>query len=66
VDAGTRAGGPGVTEIVEIKGRGHALTIDGGWREVADTTLVFVQRFASATPAQIRSTGAGGSARVPP
>lgn len=35
----------GVTEIVEIPGRGHALTIDSGWREVADTALVFVQRF---------------------
>jgi non-heme chloroperoxidase len=36
---------PGVTEIVEIKGRGHALTIDSGWEEVADTALRFVQRF---------------------
>lgn len=36
----------GVTEIVEIPGRGHALTIDSGWREVADTALGFVQRFA--------------------
>jgi non-heme chloroperoxidase len=35
----------GVTEIIEIKGRGHALTIDHGWREVADTALEFVQRF---------------------
>ena len=35
----------GVTEFVEIPGRGHALTIDSGWREVADTALVFVQRF---------------------
>ncbi len=35
-----------VTEIVEIPGRGHALTIDSGWREVADTALAFVQRFA--------------------
>jgi non-heme chloroperoxidase len=34
-----------VTEIVEIPGRGHALTIDSGWREVADTALAFVQRF---------------------
>ncbi|GIF46048.1 alpha-beta hydrolase superfamily lysophospholipase [Asanoa ferruginea] len=34
-----------VTEFVEIKGRGHALTIDSGWREVADTALAFVQRF---------------------
>jgi non-heme chloroperoxidase len=35
----------GVTEIVEIPGRGHSLTIDGGWREVADTALGFVKRF---------------------
>ena len=35
-----------MTEIIEIKGRGHALTIDNGWREVADTALGFVQRFA--------------------
>jgi pimeloyl-ACP methyl ester carboxylesterase len=36
---------PGVTEIVEIKGRGHALTIDSGWKDVADTALAFVKRF---------------------
>jgi non-heme chloroperoxidase len=36
---------PGVTEIAEIPGRGHALTIDSGWREVADTALNFVRRF---------------------
>ena len=35
----------GVTEIAEMKGRGHALVIDGGWKEVADTALAFVQRF---------------------
>jgi pimeloyl-ACP methyl ester carboxylesterase len=35
----------GVTEIAEIPGRGHALTIDSGWREVADTALAFVRRF---------------------
>jgi non-heme chloroperoxidase len=35
----------GVTEIVEIPNRGHALTIDNGWREVADTALEFVKRF---------------------
>ena len=39
-------GNRAVTEIIEIKGRGHALTIDSGWREVADTALGFVQRFA--------------------
>ena len=35
----------GVTEIVEIPDRGHALTIDSGWREVADKALAFVKRF---------------------
>jgi non-heme chloroperoxidase len=37
---------PGVTEFAEILGRGHALTIDDGWQEVADTALAFVRRFA--------------------
>jgi len=36
----------GVTEFAEIPNRGHALTIDSGWREVADTALEFVKRFA--------------------
>jgi pimeloyl-ACP methyl ester carboxylesterase len=35
----------GVTEIVEMPGRGHALVIDSAWREVADTALEFVKRF---------------------
>ena len=34
-----------VTEFAEIPGRGHSLTIDSGWREVAQTTLDFVGRF---------------------
>src|SRR5919199_7024063 len=37
---------PGVTEIVQIPDRGHSLTIDHGWREVARTALDFVGRFA--------------------
>jgi non-heme chloroperoxidase len=36
---------PGVTEITKIPNRGHALTIDRGWREVAQTALDFVKRF---------------------
>jgi pimeloyl-ACP methyl ester carboxylesterase len=36
-----------VTEIVEMPNRGHALVIDSGWREVADTALAFVQRFVT-------------------
>jgi pimeloyl-ACP methyl ester carboxylesterase len=36
----------GVTEIVKMHDRGHSLTIDHGWREVADTALTFVREFA--------------------
>ena len=36
---------PAVTEITKVPNRGHSLTIDSGWREVADTALRFVQRF---------------------
>ncbi|MGG7466279.1 alpha/beta hydrolase [Plantibacter sp. YIM 135347] len=32
------------TELVTIPDRGHSLTIDSGWKEVADTALEFVQR----------------------
>ena len=33
---------PSVTEIREMPGRGHSLTIDHGWREVAETALAFI------------------------
>jgi non-heme chloroperoxidase len=36
---------PGVTEHLEMPGRGHSLTIDNGWREVAEKALGFVKRF---------------------
>jgi non-heme chloroperoxidase len=36
---------PGVTEMKTIPNRGHALTIDHGWQEVAQTALDFVKRF---------------------
>jgi len=32
-----------VTELRQFEGRGHSLTIDGGWREVADATLEWLQ-----------------------
>jgi non-heme chloroperoxidase len=35
---------PAVTEITKVPDRGHSLTIDSGWREVADIALRFVQR----------------------
>ena len=34
-----------VTEIKKIPNRGHSLTIDSGWHEVAETALAFVKRF---------------------
>lgn len=34
-----------VTEIVHLSNRGHALTIDSGWRQVAETALAFIRRF---------------------
>lgn len=40
-----QAKNPGVTEIAEIPDRGHALTIDHGWAEVADVSLGFLDRF---------------------
>jgi non-heme chloroperoxidase len=36
---------PGTTEEVTIPSRGHSLTIDSGWRVVADVALSFVRRF---------------------
>ena len=38
-----------VTEIETVPSRGHALTIDSGWREVAERALAFVNRFAGST-----------------
>ena len=54
---------PGVTEIEKVPNRGHSLTIDSGWREVAERALAFVQRFAPGTtdghdPIQQRETSA--------
>ena len=37
---------PSVTEIKQIPNRGHSLTIDSGWQEVAQASLDFVKRFA--------------------
>src|SRR6476619_6286739 len=41
---------PNVTEITQMPNRGHSLTIDHGWQEVAQTALDFVQRFVPARP----------------
>jgi non-heme chloroperoxidase len=48
----------GVTEFVEMPNRGHALVIDNGRREVADTALAFVKRYVSFTnKSHIRNMG---------
>ncbi len=50
----------GVTEIVKMPGRGHSLTIDAGWREVAGTALEFANRFtARVAPAMQTESRAG-------
>jgi hypothetical protein len=36
---------PGVTEIEKVPNRGHSLTIDSGWHEVAQKALDFIKRF---------------------
>ncbi len=45
----------GVTEFTAIPGRGHALVIDNGWREVAQTALDFVERFVKQEPTSART-----------
>ncbi len=45
-----------VTEIQEMPNRGHSLTIDSGWKEVADVALTFVQQHLSATAASAGKT----------
>jgi non-heme chloroperoxidase len=43
----------GVTEIVEVSNRGHSLTIDGGWRDVAESALSFIKRFVPTSPPSV-------------
>jgi non-heme chloroperoxidase len=38
---------PAVTEIVKIPNRGHSLTIDHGWRGIAEIALTFVKGLPS-------------------
>lgn len=37
---------PGVTEILAMPGRGHSLTIDHGWKDVADEALHFAVQYS--------------------
>ena len=33
-----------VTDLIEFDDRGHSLTIDSGWRDVADATLTWLNK----------------------
>ena len=49
---------PGVTEIVKIPNRGHALTLDHGWQEVARPHSI--SSSASSRPSRARPGRSGG------
>jgi hypothetical protein len=34
---------PAITEPKEVAGRGHSLTIDSGWRQLAEYSLAWLQ-----------------------
>jgi pimeloyl-ACP methyl ester carboxylesterase len=40
-----------ITDFHEFAGRGHSLTIDDGWRDVADTSLAWMAHRGLSTPA---------------
>jgi pimeloyl-ACP methyl ester carboxylesterase len=45
-----QAKNPSVTKIREIENRGHSLTIDSGWREVAEVALAFIAQHTPKSP----------------
>jgi fermentation-respiration switch protein FrsA (DUF1100 family) len=57
---------PGLTEFVEVPDRGHSLTIDDGWQEVAELALRFIRSHLEARvrdgPGASRGTRAGTAA----
>src|SRR3954467_6714516 len=50
-----------VTEVLEVPNRGHALTIDSGWRDVAETSLSFGRRFVAPDGSKVPESGAAAS-----
>jgi non-heme chloroperoxidase len=49
---------PAVTELKEFAGRGHSLTIDSGWREIAEYCLAWLQAKGFAQATKARAVGA--------
>jgi pimeloyl-ACP methyl ester carboxylesterase len=52
------ADNPSVTDYQVVEGRGHSLTIDSGWRDVATTALDWIDRQEAGLLAGAPSTGA--------
>ena len=50
----------GVTEIVKMPGRGHSMTIDAGWQEVAAKALEFTNRFTARVAPARQTEGRAG------
>jgi pimeloyl-ACP methyl ester carboxylesterase len=57
---------PGFTEITKIPNRGHSLTIDHGWGEVAQTALDFVKRFEPAATSESSRNGSADPMALDP
>jgi non-heme chloroperoxidase len=57
---------PSPTEFVEIPNRGHSLTIDGGWQEVADTALSFLKKYVEVDGRPSARPAAGGPEAASP
>ena len=51
-------GGPSRTDYREFEGRGHSLSIDSGWRDVADVALEWLREHAPRSAAQTEALGA--------
>ncbi len=50
------AGGPSVTDYQEFEGRGHSLTMDSGWRDIATASVKWLQESGfSASAAETES-----------
>jgi pimeloyl-ACP methyl ester carboxylesterase len=54
------------TEFREMPNRGHSLTIDSGWREIADVALEFVSRFVRPVDETRAARPDAATSRVPP
>ena len=54
---------PGTTEYAAFPGRGHSLTIDAGWREVAAQVHLFIERTLPPSAPRRGATPAQGSPR---